>query len=599
MVLIERVLVNLLENATKYTPTGAPPSCSRSRWKRRHPWKPRTRQIFQPDESEMNAHRSEPARSRGHTQIEGQRTGADRHVGWRWPQQEIRERVDSPSLLWGYGIALLVSLAVTFAAMPLLPYLDHANIVMLFLLAVVGVAAGYGRGPAMLVAILNVLSFNFVFVPPYFAFAFDTLQSILTFVVMLIVGLIVGQLTARFRHQAQIAGAREERARFLYEMARELSGALAVEQVIEISERCVEASFRVKARLLLSDDQDRLQPPLARPGKPEADLAIAQWCFDHNELVGLGTDSLPDAPLSYLPLKAPLRTRGVLAVALDQRRPPLIPEQRRLLDTFAVLIAIALERVHFAVVARDTLVKMEAERERSSLLAGLSHDLRTPMTALIGLAETLMLELIAEQSPYQESLTSIREQAERMALLVDNLLDMAKLQAGRVWLRKDWQSLEELVGSAVRMLEQPLRGHPLRLMLDPELPLVNCDAVLIERVLVNLLQNAAKYTPAGTAIGVTASAETDQLVVEVWDEGPGLSVGREQAVFEKFARGQVESAVPGVGLGLAICRSVIKAHDGEIQAENRSTGGARFTFTLPLEPLPPFETDDEPDPEPT
>ncbi|MEH6873435.1 MAG: DUF4118 domain-containing protein, partial [Candidatus Competibacter sp.] len=145
-------------------------------------------------------------------------------------------------------MALLVSLAVTFAAMPLLPYLDHANIVMLFLLAVVGVAAWYGRGPAMLVAILNVLSFNFVFVPPYFAFAFDTLQSILTFVVMLIVGLIVGQLTARFRHQAQIAGAREERARFLYEMARELSGALAVEQVIEISERCVEASFRVKAR---------------------------------------------------------------------------------------------------------------------------------------------------------------------------------------------------------------------------------------------------------------------------------------------------------------------------------------------------------------
>ena len=547
----------------------------------------------------MNDHRSEPDRSRDHTQIEGQRTGADRHVGWRWLQQEIRERVDSPSLLRGYGMALLVSLAVTFAAMPLLPYLDHANIVMLFLLAVVGVAAGYGRGPAMLVAILNVLSFNFVFVPPYFAFAFDTLQSILTFVVMLIVGLIVGQLTARFRHQAQIAGAREERARFLYEMARELSGALAVEQVIEISERCVEASFRVKARLLLSDDQDRLQPPPTRPGKPEADLAIAQWCFDHNELVGLGTDSLPDAPLLYLPLKAPLRTRGVLTVALDQRRPPLIPEQRRLLDTFAVLIAIALERVHFAVVARDTLVKMEAERERSSLLAGLSHDLRTPMTALIGLAETLMLELIAEQSPYQESLTSIREQAERMALLVDNLLDMAKLQAGRVWLRKDWQSLEELVGSAVRMLEQPLRGHPLRLMLDPELPLVNCDAVLIERVLVNLLQNAAKYTPAGTAIGVTASAETDQLVVEVWDEGPGLSVGREQAVFEKFTRGQVESAVPGVGLGLAICRSVIKAHDGKIQAENRSTGGARFTFTLPLEPLPPFETDDEPDPEPT
>ena len=507
---------------------------------------------------------------------------------------EPLERIDFPGLLPGYGVALLVSLGVTFAAMPLLPYLDHANLVMLFLLAVVGVAAGYGRGPAMLVAVLNVLSFNFVFVPPRFAFAFDTLQSILTFVVMLIVGLIVGQLTARFRHQAQVAHAREERARNLYEMARQLSGALVTEQVIEISERCVESSFGVKTRLLLPDDHDRLQPSAARPDKPQIDLAIGQWCFDHNDPAGVGTDSLPDAPLLYLPLKAPLRTRGVLAVAFEQR-PLLIPEQRRLLDTFAVLIAIALERVHFAAVARDTQVKMEAERERSSLLAGLSHDLRTPMTALIGLAETLTLNVIAEQSPYQDSLTSIREQAERMALLVDNLLDMAKLQAGRVRLRKDWQSLEELVGSAVRMLEQPLRDHPLRLKLDPQLPLIHCDAVLIERVLVNLLQNATKYTPPGTVIGVTASVETDGLNVAVWDEGPGLPAGHEQDLFEKFTRGHAESAVPGIGLGLAICRAIIEAHGGQIRTENRASGGARFTFTLPLEPPPPFETDEESD----
>ena len=505
-----------------------------------------------------------------------------------------------PSVLWGgYSAALLISLSVTFAAMPLLPYLDQVNIVMLFLLAVVGVAAWYGRGPAVLVTVLNVLSFNFVFVPPHFAFAFETLQSVLTFVVMLSVGLIVGQLTAQFRHQAQVAHAREERARYLYEMARELSGALVAEQVVEIGERYVEGSFRVKARLLMPDDHGRLQWPPVQPGKPGVDLAIAQWCFDHNDSAGPGTGRPPDTPSLYLPLKAPLRNRGVLMVAPGQRRLPLVPEQRRLLDTFAVLIAIALERVYFATIARDTLVKMEAERERSSVLAGLSHDLRTPMTALIGLTETLTLKLIAEQSPYQESLNSIREQAERMAFLVDNLLDMAKLQAGRVWLHKDWQSLEELVGSAVRMLEQALRGHPLQLALNPELPLVNCDAVLIERVLVNLLQNATKYTRPGTVIGVTASAATDWLTVEVWDEGPGLPAGREQALFEKFARGRVESAVPGVGLGLAICRSIIEVHGGQIRAENRPTGGARFTFALPLEPLPPFETDDEPDPEPT
>ena len=502
------------------------------------------------------------------------------------------------SWVQGYGIALLVSLGVTLIAMPLLPYLDHANIVMLFLLAVVGVAAGYGRGPAILVAVLNVLSFNYVFVPPHFAFAFETLQSILTFIIMLIVGLIVGQLTARFRYQARIARVREERACHLYEMARELSGALETEQVIEISQRCIETSFKVKAQLLLPDDHDRLQPPLADAEPATVDLAIAQWCFDHNDPAGMGAEALPAVSHLYVPLKAPIRTRGVLVVAPEQRRLPLLPEQRRLLDTFAVLIAIALERVHFATVARDTLVKVEAERERNSLLAGLSHDLRTPMTALIGLAETLTLELIAEQSPHQEPLTSIREQAVRMALLVDNLLEMAKLQAvGGVRLCKDWQSLEELVGSALRLLEQSLRDHPLRVALNPKLPLINCDAMLIERVLVNLLQNATKYTPSGTVMGVAAEVETDRLIIDVWDEGPGLPVGHEPVLFEKFARGHAESAAPGVGLGLAICRLIVEAHGGQIHAANRASGGASFTFTLPLETPPLFEPDDESDPE--
>jgi two-component system sensor histidine kinase KdpD len=514
-------------------------------------------------------------------------------------QIEYEKQTVLPAASRRYGATLLVCLGTALAATPLLPYFDLANIVMLFLLATVGVAVQYGRGPAVLAAVVNVVAFDVFFVPPRFSLAVQDWQYLLTFGVMLIVGLVVGQLTARFRYQAQVAHAREERARHLYEMARELSGALAVEQVTEIGERCIEASFRVKARLLLPDDRDRLLPPPVRPGKPKVDSAIAQWCFDRNDPAGLGTDTLPAAALLYLPLKAPLRTRGVLAVAPERRRLLLIPEQRRLLDTFAALIAIALERVHFATVARDTLVKMEAERERNSLLAALSHDLRTPLTALIGLSETLALELAAEESPHRESLAAIRSQAVRMALLADNLLEMAKLQAGGVRLRKDWQSLEELVGSAARMLEQPLREHPLRVALDPELPLINCDAVLIERVLVNLLENATKYTPPGTAIGVTANAEADRLTVEVWDEGPGLPAGQEQVLFEKFARGQTESAVPGVGLGLAICRAIIEAHGGQIRAENRAAGGARFAFALPLEMPPALETDDEPDPEPT
>jgi two-component system sensor histidine kinase KdpD len=514
-------------------------------------------------------------------------------------RDELQNLANTSSWSRGYAVALLVSLGAALLLLPLLSYLDHANIVTLFLLAVVGVAARYGRGPAVLVAVLNVLSFNFAFVPPHFAFSFETLQSVLTFGVMLSVGLIVGQLTARFRYQAEVACAREERANNLYTMSRELSGALVAEQVIEISERCVEASFRAKARLLLPDDHDRLQPLTVDPGKPTVDVAIAQWCFDCNAPAGFGAENGSTAPLLYLPLRAPLHTRGVIVVEPEQPGSLLGPEQRQLLDTFAVLIAIALERMHFARVARDMLVRMEAERERNSLLAGLSHDLRTPMTALIGLTETLALELPAELLSCQESLTAIREQAVRMGLLVDNLLDMAKLQAiGGVRLRKDWQSLEELVGSAVRMLEQPLRGHPLRLTLDPALPLVDCDPVLIERVLVNLLQNAAKYTPPGAVIGVVAGVQTDWLFVEVWDEGPGLPAGHEQELFEKFTRGHTEWAVPGVGLGLAICRAIVAAHGGHIRAENRVAGGARFIFSLPLATPPLLEIDDEPDPQP-
>lgn len=513
---------------------------------------------------------------------------------------ELREPFNPLRLPQGYPVALLVSLGVTLLAIPLLPYFDHANTIMLFLLAVVGVAARYGRGPAILVAVLNGLSFNFVFVPPRFAFAFDTLQAILTFIVMLIVGLIVGQLTARFRYQAHIARAREERACHLYEMARELSGAVAVEHVIEISERWVETSLRIKARLLPSDDRDcLLQAIPTRPEPLSVDLAIAQQCFDRNAPIDSSGGNLSGLALWYLPLEAPPHTRGVLVVAPDPRRPSSLG-QRQLLDTFTALIAIALERLHFAAVARHTLVKMEAERERNSLLAGLSHDLRTPMAALIGSTEALALELAAGQPSYRDSLTAIREQTMRMALLVDNLLDMAKLQAaGGVRLRKDWQSLEELVGSALRMLEQPLRDHPLQLALGLELPLVNCDAVLIERVLVNLLQNAAKYTPPGTVIGVAARAETDRFTVDVWDEGPGLPVDHQEDLFEKFTRGHPESAMPGLGLGLSICRAIIEAHAGAISAGNRPGGGARFTFTLPLETLPPLEMDDEPDLEPT
>jgi two-component system, OmpR family, sensor histidine kinase KdpD len=496
------------------------------------------------------------------------------------------------TLKWrGYFGAWGLCAITTLVAWPLRPYFDLANIVMLFLLAVVGVAMQWGRGPAVMAAIVNVAAFDFFFVSPTFTFAVHDVQYLLTFFVMLMVGLITGQLTANFRYQASVAGHREERARALYEMARELSSALTQERVCEIADRFVESSFRAKVVVLLPDEHERLHvAEYETPNQPASDLNIAQWSFDRSEPAGIATDTLPASPMLYLPLKAPVRNRGVMVVEPANARFLMIPEQRRQLETFATLTAIALERVHFVTVARDTLLKMESERLRNSLLSALSHDLRTPITSLVGLAESLKSSESTLTDIQSGIVSAMHEQAVRMGQLVNNLLDMARLESGDVRLRKEWQSIEDLIGGAIKARRDMLANHIIKANL-PDLPLVHCDATLIERVLVNLLENAAKYTPAGTSISIAANIKPDMLEMSISDEGPGLPRGQEQNIFEKFVRGQKESGVPGVGLGLAICRAIMEAHEGSIEAANIPGGGARFTFALPLgDPPAPDET---------
>ena len=489
-----------------------------------------------------------------------------------------------------YGWALVVCAATTVFALPLQPYFDLANIVMLFLLAVVIAAVRLGRGPATLAAVVNVAAFDFFFVPPRLSFSVHDVQYLLTFAVMLSVGLITGQLTAGLRYQARIAGHREERSRDLYQMARELSGALTEEQIAEIGDRYIEASFRARAEMVLPDEaEEKLLCAYAAGEKPTLDLGIAQWVYDRSEPAGIGTDTLPGSPALYLPLKAPLRTRGVLVIEPTNPRVLMIPEQRRQLDIFTALIAIALERVHFVTIAREALIRMESERLRNSLLSALSHDLRTPLTALVGLADSLALSQPPLSSGQSELTKAIREQALRTSELVNKVLDMARLQAGGMRLNRQWQSLEEVVGSALKARESLLADHPVEIRLPVDLQLLEFDAVLIERVLVNLLENAAKYTPAGSEITVEAVVRGQEAEIAISDNGPGLPPGMEQAIFEKFIRGAQESAKAGIGLGLAICKAIVEAHGGRIWAENRPNGGARFAFTLPLGNPPSVE----------
>jgi two-component system sensor histidine kinase KdpD len=503
-----------------------------------------------------------------------------------------RGRAKRLRYLW----ATLACFAVTAGSVPLALHFDRSNIVAIYILAVVLTAVRFGRGPAALAAVLCVGAFDFFFVPPRFSFAVSDVQYLLTFCIMLTVGLITGQLTAGLRFQARVAGHREERAAALYEIARDLSGAVEIDQVVKISGESIARSFHASAALLLPDAHGQLTMSAVRAGgAPAVEIGIAQWAFDNGKPAGFGTDTLPGTEVLYIPLRAPIRSRGVLTVKADNRRLLRIPEQRQLLDTFAALIAIALERVHYVGVAQNALVRMESERLRNSLLAALSHDLRTPLTVLIGLADSLSLTKPPLSAAQSETADAIRDEALRMSALVGNLLDMARIESGEVKLNLQWQPLEEVVGAALDSTRGMLQHHTVAVHLPRDLPLVRFDALLIERVLVNLLENASKYTPPGSTVTLSAEIVADQLSVSVADDGPGLPKGREEAVFQKFTRGERESATPGVGLGLAICRAIIEAHHGRIIGANRPGAGAVFTFTLPLGNPPAAATESEVD----
>lgn len=504
-------------------------------------------------------------------------------TGRTQPPEQKQRALEAPTMAWsGYAAATMACVMVALLISPLRNVLELSNIVMLFLLAVVGVGLRFGRGPAVLAAFLGVLLFDFFFVAPRFSFAVSDVQYLVTFGVMLVVALVIGQLTAGLKVQAEAATQREHRVRSLYEMSRDLSAALLSEQVAEIGARFLASEFQARSTLLAADEQDRLA---ALPGgNATVDMGVAQWAFDRAEAAGLGTDTLPSTSCLVLPLKAPMRVRGVLA--LEPGNPRLLgPEQRRLLDTCASLLAISLERIHYIDMAQKSTVQIESERLRNSLLSAISHDLRTPLASLVGLSEALLMMLPALERAQHDIVNSIKNSALRMSALVNNLLDMARLQGGSVQLHRAWQPLDEVIGSALTTCAAMMAGRPIQIHLAEDLPLLHLDSVLMERVWVNLLENIAKYTPEGSPVTIDAKLKSSEVVIDIDDSGPGLPQGKEELLFDKFERGQRETTTPGVGLGLAICRAIIDAHGGHITAHNRHENkkivGARFTIGLP------------------
>jgi two-component system sensor histidine kinase KdpD len=489
-----------------------------------------------------------------------------------------------------YAQAAAIVALCTAAAWLMFPYFELANIVMVYLLGVVGVAARSTRGPSVLASILSVAAFDFFFVRPFYSFAVSDTQYFVTFAVMLVVALVISGLTVRIRAQAVSARQRERRTAALYAISRELVSVRGVQNILSVAVRHIAEVFRSQVVVLLPDASGRpaTQPDL--PAQFEMDtteLGVSQWVYEHRQMAGLGTSTLPGAKALYLPLVASRGTLGVLGVRPTESRALEAPEQLHQLETFANQTALAIERAQLAKEAQEAQVRAEAERLRNALLSSVSHDLRTPLATIMGAASSLLEDgTHFHRGTWQDLLQSIVDEAERLNRLVSNLLDMTRLEAGTLAVKKDWHPLEEIVGTALARMEKRLGNRPVAIRIPADLPLVQIDGVLIEQVLINLLDNGVKYTPVKSEIDISASVSDGAILVEVADRGPGFGPGEEERIFDKFYRGQTGDS-RGVGLGLAICRAIVEAHGGKIWAENRPGGGAKFRFTLPAKDVPP------------
>jgi two-component system sensor histidine kinase KdpD len=508
-----------------------------------------------------------------------------RHAGTE--ERERRTVATAHEIAWShYGAALLVTVLCTVVAAFMYPYFELTNLVMIYLLGATIAGLRLGRGPASLTAIANVAAFDFCFVPPRYTFAVTDLQYVVTFAVMLIVALIIATLVASVRAQSRVAGARERRTALLYAMSRELVATRTLDNLARVAIKHVAETFASQAVVLVPESATgQLLHPHGLPTAGSlhgADLSVAQWVFSHGRSAGLGTDTLPAASAQYLPLNGADRTFGVLAVRPSQRRRLLLPEQQHLLETFAGQIALAIERAYLAEDAEFARVAAETESLRNTLLSSISHDLRTPLAVIAGASSALNDPTLAMDAATRVRLaTSIEVKAREMSDLISNVLDLMRFEAGEVKLRREWQTVDDLVGTVLERMSRALSGYVVDVNVPTELPAVNVDGPLIAQVIANLLDNATKHTKPGANIQIGATAEGHLVRVTVDDNGPGLPVGDTERLFAKFQRGRDEGSTGGAGLGLAICRAIVNAHGGQISARQRPQGGAHFEFTLP------------------
>jgi two-component system sensor histidine kinase KdpD len=489
-----------------------------------------------------------------------------------------------------YILSLGLVFLFTLAGFPLRQFIDPTNLVMLFLVAVVIAAVYLGRGPAILASFASVLSFDFFFVEPRLSFTVNDTQYLLTFIGLLLVGLIISSSAALLRNQVDALRTREQQAQALNMLSRKLTGAFDLKQVLEIVIDNLGEMFTREGVVLLPGGEN-LITLAATPGfeMDENELAVAEWAFKKGQPAGRGTDTLPAGAIRYIPLVTAHGTVGILGVKPLNPKDILSTDQRILLEGFTNLSALAIERASFAEKAAQSEMLRKTEQLQTALLNSISHELRTPLASITGvltsLSESEKIERPSaklDQNTRIELIDSAIQQALRLNRLVENLLDMTRLEAGALRLNREPVDIQDLVATVLTQTSGRLCDHPTSINIPPNFPLVSIDAVLIGEVLTNLLDNACKYSPPGSPIKISAKSVQNQVLIAVKDCGIGIPPEDLERVFDKFYRVQRPNQMAGTGLGLSICKGIVESHGGRIWGENNPDQGATITFTLPL-----------------
>jgi len=500
-------------------------------------------------------------------------------------QERVTARPERRSFsAYPYAGSLFIMLLVAAMAALASPYLTLVNIAMIYLLPVLISAVSWGTGPAVTAAAASALIFDYYYAPPIYSFTGNLLIS---FSIFLLVALLTGTLSAQLRQQMTDARQREIRTAALYALSREIAAVVELRQVLASVARKVAESVEGQVVVLLPGKNGKLVLQACSSNQDrsllnENELAAATWAFEHGEAAGRGMDNLGGVKGIYLPLRTEQSTRGVLGIKIESVEKYLQPEQRRLLEAFAGLAAVAVARAQLAEQAREAHLLAESERLRVALFNSLSHDLRTPLASIVGAATGLLEhENIYSPAARHDLLQTIQQGAMRMNRFVANLLDMARLESGVLKLNKEWCDIQDVVGVAVSRVGEPLNKRSLRIDIQPDLPLVKADYVLLEQVMVNLLDNALKYSDAGSEIAIAARKIDKNVSISITDRGPNIPPEDLEKIFDKFYRLHSPRQVSGTGLGLAISKGFIEAHGGRIEASNNPAGGVVITIILP------------------